>query len=190
LPQKEEGAYHKVARGQTLYRIAKTYGVSVEDIIRVNHIPDAASIEVGQLIQIPGARQAREIPERTPDENRQEFAWPLKGKVFSYFNDRRGGAPNRGVDIEANEGDTVKASREGTVVLADYMAGYGQTLMIDHGDGFMTVYAQNRRLLSKLGEHVYKGDPIAEVGRTGKKIFMHFELRKGGSAVNPLYYLP
>ncbi len=74
--------------------------------------------------------------------------------------------------------------------MADYMAGYGQTVMVDHGDGFISVYAQNRRLLTKAGEHVYKGDPIAEAGGVGKKNFVHFELRKGIEATNPLYYLP
>jgi murein DD-endopeptidase MepM/ murein hydrolase activator NlpD len=189
-PAKAQGIYHKVMRGQTLWRIAKSYGVSVEDIIKSNNIPNIAAIEVNQLLFVPGVMEAKEIPLRTPDENKTEFAWPIRGKILSYFNDRRGEAVNRGVDIEASDGDTVKASREGRVVLADYMSGYGQTLMLDHEDGFITVYAQNQRLLSKLGDRVFKGDPIAEVGRSGKKTFIHFELRKGSTALNPLYYLP
>jgi murein DD-endopeptidase MepM/ murein hydrolase activator NlpD len=190
VPVKKEGVYHKVLKGQTLWRIAKAYGVGVEEIIQSNNIPNAAAIEVDQLILIPGVKDIKDIPARTADENKEEFAWPIKGKVISYFHDHHGNALNRGVDIEANEGDTVKASREGQVVMADYLAGYGQTLMVDHGDGFITVYAQNRTLLSKVGDHVYKGDPIAEVGRVGRKSFMHFELRKGQNPANPLYYLP
>jgi lipoprotein YgeR len=189
-PVKKEGVYHKVVKGQTLWRIAKVYSVAVEDIIEANNIPNAAAIEVDQLILIPGAAQTKDIPERTADENKEEFVWPIKGKVRSYFNDRRGEGLNRGIDIEASEGDMVKAGREGTVVLANFMPGYGETMIIDHGDGFVTVYAQNRKLLSKVGDHVYKGDPIAEVGRIGRKSFLHFELRKGAAAVNPLYYLP
>lgn len=188
--KKKDGVYHKVVKGQTLWRIAKAYGVPVEDIIAGNNIPNAAAIEVDQLILIPGAAAVQEIPVRTADENKEEFSWPLKGKVLSYFNDRRGEAVSRGIDIEASEGETVKAVREGVVVMSDYMAGYGQTLMLDHGDGFITVYAQNRILLARLGTHVFKGDPVAEVGRVGRKSFLHFELRKGEKAVNPLYYLP
>ena len=198
--KKPEGVYHKVAKGQTLYRIAKAYGVTVEDIIKSNNIPNAAAIEVDQLVLVPGAKEVKDISAvRTPDENKEEFAWPLKGKVIRYFNgstspttgDRRGGdVVSRGVDIEANEGDAVKASREGRVVMSDYMAGYGQTIMVDHGDGFISVYAQNRKLLAKNGDHVYKGDPIAEVGRQGRKSYLHFEVRKGSEATNPLYYLP
>ena len=191
--KKQEGVYHKVARGQTLYRIARVYGATVEDIIKSNNIPNAAAIEVGQLVLIPGAKELRDIKDiaaRTPDENKEEFAWPLKGKIIRYFNNHRGEDISHGVDIETNEGDVVKASREGKVVLSDHMPGYDQTIMVDHGDGFVSVYAQNRKLLVKNGDHVYKGDPIAEVGRRGRKSYLHFEVRKGVEATNPLYYLP
>ena len=189
--KKPEGIYHKVVKGQTLFRIAKTYGVEVEDIIKSNNIPNAAEIEVGQLVLIPGAKEVKDIAERAPDEKRDEFAWPLKGKIIRYFNDHRAGdTVSRGVDIEVNEGDVVKAAREGKVVMADYLTGYDQTIMLDHGDGFVSVYAQNRKILAKTGDHVYKGDPIAEVGRRSGKSYLHFEVRKGSEATNPLYYLP
>ena len=187
---KKEGIYHKVERGQTLWRIAKAYNASLEDIIQSNNIPNAAAIEVDQLILIPGATEVKAIPTATVDENKDEFAWPLKGKVIAYFNDAKGAAVNRGIDIEAQPGQAVKAVREGEVVLADHMSGYGQTVMVDHGDGFISVYAQNAKLLVKLGDHVYKGDPIAEAGQIGKDTLLHFEVRKGTSATNPLYYLP
>jgi len=189
--KKPEGIYHKIQKGQTLWRIAKAYGVAVEDVIQANNIPNAAAIEVGQLLLIPGAKQVKElITDHTPDANKDEFTWPLRGKVLSYFNDRHGEGINKGVDIESNEGDVVKASREGQVVLADYLTGYNQTVMIDHGDGFVSVYAHNRKLLAKLGDHVYKGDPIAETGAMARKSFLHFEIRRGKEATNPLYYLP
>jgi septal ring factor EnvC (AmiA/AmiB activator) len=70
------------------------------------------------------------------------------------------------------------------------MSGYGQTVMIDHKDGFISVYARNARLLVKLGDHVYKGDAIAEVGQIGSRVVEHFEIRHGNQATNPLYYLP
>jgi murein DD-endopeptidase MepM/ murein hydrolase activator NlpD len=191
VSKKPEGIYHKVGKGQTIWRIAQAYGVPVDDIIQSNHIPNAAAIEVNQLLFIPGAKTPRPITaELTPAETKQAFIWPLKGKIIAYFNDHFGQAVNHGVDIEANEGDPVKASRDGTVVLASYMAGYGQTVILDHEDGFFTVYAQNRKLLVKTTDHVSKGDLIAEAGRVGKKSLLHFELRKGERAINPLYYLP
>jgi murein DD-endopeptidase MepM/ murein hydrolase activator NlpD len=188
---KKEGVYHKVQKGQTLWRIAKEYGVSVEELISSNNIPNVAAIEVDQLIYIPGAKQEiKELPVYTEDQNKDEFAWPLKGKVIAYFNDPKGDAVNRGIDIETQEGEMVKAVREGKVVLASYMNGYGQTVMVDHGDNFISVYAQNAKLLVELGSRVNKGDAIAQVGRSGKRAFLHFELRKGVHATNPLYYLP
>ncbi len=187
---KPQGIYHKVHKGQTLWRIAKAYGVNIEDMIAANNIPHAAAIEVGQLLLIPGAKESQEIAvSHTPAANKDEFIWPMKGRVLSYFNDRHGEGVNRGIDIETNDGDTVRASREGKVILADYLGGYHQTVMIDHGDGFISVYAQNRKLLVKLGDHIYKGDPIAQVGSVTNRSFLHFEIRKGEKATNPLYYL-
>jgi murein DD-endopeptidase MepM/ murein hydrolase activator NlpD len=191
VEQKSQGVYHKVQKGETLFRIAKSYSISVEDIIEANKIPSGAALEVGQLLLIPGAKETKEVMiPHTSDENKDEFVWPIKGKVISYFKDHRGEGMNKGIDIEAAEGDTVKAVREGTVVLSDYMSEYHQTIMIDHGDGFISVYAKNRKLLAKLGDHVFKGDPIAEAGKEAGKSFLHFEIRKGKEATNPLYYLP
>ncbi|MEI7998417.1 MAG: LysM peptidoglycan-binding domain-containing M23 family metallopeptidase [Candidatus Omnitrophota bacterium] len=189
--KKPEGIYHKVQKGQTLWRIAQAYNVAVEDIIAANNIPNAAAVEVGQLLLIPGAKQTKDMTVEHPtDVNKDEFSWPLRGKIISFYNDRHGEGINRGVDIEANDGDVVKASRDGQVVLADYMSGYNRTVMVDHGDGFTSVYAQNRRILVKLGDHVYKGDPLSEVGLVTNKCFLHFEIRRGKEATNPLYYLP
>ena len=97
---------------------------------------------------------------------------------------------SHGIDIQAQAGEDVHAAREGDVVLADYLSGYGQTVMIDHGDGFVSVYARNVRLLVKLGDHVYKGDVIAEAGQLAGRVIEHFEIRHGSQATNPLYYLP
>jgi len=188
---KKEGVYHKVVRGQTLWQIAQAYGVNIKDIIDSNNIPNGSALEVGQLLFIPGAKTAQDISEHAVDNNKNAFIWPLKGKVIVYFDDPIGGsALSHGIDIQAQSGDTVQAVREGDVVLADYLSGYGQTVMIDHKDGFVSVYAHNARLLVKLGDHVFKGDSIAEVGQIGNRVIEHFEIRHGSQATNPLYYLP
>ena len=168
---KKEGVYHKVVRGQTLWQIAQGYGVSIKDIIDSNNIPNGSALEVGQLLFIPGAQEVKDISKHTVDNNKNEFIWPLKGKVVVFFDDPIGvNTVSHGIDIQAQAGDTVQAVREGDVVLADYMSGYGQTVMIDHKDGFISVYAHNARLLVKLGEHVYKGDAIAQVGQMGNRV--------------------
>ncbi len=202
---KKEGIYHKVIKGQTLFRIAKAYGISLDEIIEANGIPNAGAIEVNQLILIPGAKQVQDIPvviaapsvagekdalTASIDLNKDEFAWPLKGKVIAYFNDRKGDAVNKGVDIEAATGDTVKASREGKVILSDYVGSWGYVVIVDHGDGFMSVYAQHAKNLVKKGDMVVKGDALGLLAQIGHKTFLHFQIRKGQIAVNPLYYLP
>lgn len=185
------GAYHKVAPGQTLWQIAEGYGVSITDIIKSNNIPNGSALEVGQLLFIPGAKEVKDISQHIVDNNKNEFIWPFKGKVVIYFDDPIGvNTVNHGIDIQGQSGDSVHAVREGDVVLAGYMSGYGQTVMIDHKDGFISVYARNARLLVKLGDHVFKGDVIAEVGQIGGKVIEHFEIRHGSQATNPLYYLP
>jgi murein DD-endopeptidase MepM/ murein hydrolase activator NlpD len=186
------GVYHKVARGQTVWQIAQAYGVSITDIISANNIPNGTALEVGQLLFIPGAKETKDISEHAAvDNNKTEFIWPIHGKVVIYFDDPIGvGTLSHGIDIQAQAGDEVHATREGDVVLADYMSGYGQTVMIDHKDGFISVYARNIKLLVKLGDHVYKGDVIAQVGQLGGRVVEHFEIRHGSQATNPLYYLP
>ncbi len=188
---KTQGVYHKVVRGQTLWQIAQGYGVSIKNIIDSNNIPNGSALEVGQLLFIPGPQEGKDISKHAVDNNKNEFIWPLKGKVVVYFDDPIGvSTVSHGIDIQAQAGDTIQAVREGDVVLADYMSGYGQTVMIDHKDGFISVYACNARLLVKLGQHVYKGDAIAQVGQMGNRVIEHFEIRHGSQATNPLYYLP
>lgn len=188
---KKEGVYHKVTKGQTLWQIAQVYGVGIKDIIDINSIPNGSALEIGQLLFIPGVTGAKDIAQRPTDPKKNEFIWPIKGKVVAYFDDPLGGGTiSRGIDIQAQPGDSVQATREGEVVLADYISGYGKTVMIDHKDGFISVYAHNGLLLVKLGDHVYKGDPIAQVGQMGNKTVEHFEIRRGKQATNPLYYLP
>jgi len=188
---KPVGVYHKVTAGQTLWQIAGIYGVKMQDIVNSNNIPNGTTLEVGQLLFIPGVSQVQSGSEHPIDNNRNQFIWPLHGKVVIYFDDPIGfNTLNHGIDIQAQAGDTVQAAREGDVVMADYMNGYGQTVMIDHKDGFISVYARNARLLVKLGDHVFKGDAIAEVGQLGSRVVEHFEIRRGSQAMNPLYYLP
>jgi len=189
-PVDKKGIQHKVHKGVTLWRIAKTYQVSVEDIIRSNGIPNAASIEENQLIFIPGAAAVRDVVVLSSTDKDADYIWPVKGKVIAYFHDRKGAALNAGIDIKAVEGEVVKAARDGRVVFADHLAGYGQALIVDHSDGFFTVYAHNARLMAQLGDQVLRGEKIAQVAREGNLAYLHFEVRKGDKPSNPLYYLP
>ncbi|OGX25916.1 MAG: hypothetical protein A3D10_07960 [Omnitrophica WOR_2 bacterium RIFCSPHIGHO2_02_FULL_48_11] len=189
-PALGKGVYHKVRKGETIWRIAQAYRVSIDDIIKINKIPNVANVEQNQLLFIPGADSVKEILLTQEDLNKSEFAWPLKGKVISYFGERRGLESNKGIGIQANLGENVRASREGRVVFADHLSGYGYTVIIDHQDGYYSVYANNAALLAKVGDFVLKGAPIAQVGKRENLTALHFEIRKHSLADNPLYYLP
>lgn len=187
----EKGIYHKVRKGETIWRIAKSYQVPLDAVIKANNIPNVAHVDENQLILIPGAAQVMDLPPQVKeDPNREEFAWPLKGRIISYYGERKGSSVNRGIIIEGREGDTVMASRQGKVVFADYLNGYQQTVMIDHQDGYLSVYSQNQKLLVNLGDTIYKGAPIAQVGRQNGQSGIHFEIRRNAVADNPLFYLP
>lgn len=187
------GIYHEVRKGETLWYVSKIYGVELKRIITANYLPDASKLEVGQLIFIP------EVMEKSPDyaspENikLESFIWPAKGAVSSYFGSMKDMAKNSGIDIRARRGASVLASRSGKVTFAsDHMKGYGKTIIIDHLDGFQTVYAHNEENLVGVDEEVARGAVIAKVGETGRadKPALHFEIRKEHKPQNPFYYLP
>ena len=184
-----QGIYHKVKKGETLWRIAKTYNVSVGTIAKINKIPKAAKIEKNQLVFIPGANRVLDM---APDVDyaQDEFVWPLKGKVIKHYHQRYGGMVNKGIDIKAHVGDEVKAARTGRVVFADYLTGYGYTVILDHSDGFHSVYAKNSKLLVRLGDSVTKNNVLAHVGHSRNSAYSHFQIRKKSIEDNPLYYLP
>lgn len=188
IPQ-GKGITHKVHPGETIWRIARTYNVAIDDIVKANDLLNAAHIKKDQLIFIPGADSVKPIL-FGPGPKDEEFHWPIKGKVISYFGERKGLRINKGIDIQAKEGNPLCASRSGKVVFADYLNGYAYTLILDHSDGFYSVYAQNSKLMVKLDDVIAQGAPIAHVGKNGDPAYLHFEIRKRSKADNPLYYLP
>jgi murein DD-endopeptidase MepM/ murein hydrolase activator NlpD len=184
------GVYHRVERGQSLWRISKLYDIDLDDLARANDIADATKIEIGQSIFIPNRKKA--IP-RAKKGSYDEFIWPLKGRVISAFGSITGTMINKGVNIEPASGNEVVAARSGKVIFcSDDFADYGKTMIVDHEDGFFTVYARNEKILTRLGEKVQKGEVVAKAGSAGrqKNVYLHFEIRKGHLPQNPYFYLP
>ncbi len=186
----KKGIYHKVKPKETLWRIAKTYGLSVEKIARANNIHNAAQIQENQLIFVPGAKEQKTTILAQEAFDKDDFKWPIKGKVVSFFGGKRSLFENKGIDIQSEFGKNVYASRGGEIVFADYLNGYGETVIVDHGDGYLTIYAYNSDILASLGELVTADVPIAKVGRKDSLALLHFEIRKNSVANNPLYFLP
>ena len=162
------GVYHTVGRGETLWRIARMYGTDVDAISGANSIQAATRIEVGQRLFIPGAHKRPLSFSAVPGE---DFLWPLKGNVVSGFGQPDKGGINKGLNIRPGRDNVVKASRSGTVVFFDDdFLGMGKTIIIDHGDGFFTVYAGSQAVSVKPGDIVTRGAPIAVAGRE----YIHF----------------
>ena len=93
-----------------------------------------------------------------------------------------------GIDIKAPRGRTIQAARGGRVEYSGWMGGYGRVVVIDHGDGYSTLYAHCTSLSVRKGQSVSQGQAIATVGTTGRTTgpHLHFEVRRGNNPVNPL----
>ncbi len=187
------GIYHRVERGQTLWRISKIYNVDLDEIVKINRVSDATSIEVGQLIFIPHYQQ-QPTQQYTPSRySAEDFIWPLRGKVIATFGQTFSNMINKGINIQPYGVHDVVATRSGKVIFyADDFQGFGKTIIIDHGDGLSSIYARNAQVFIKIGDTVQKGTPIAKAGSAGRdnNVYLHFEIRKGHIPQNPYFYLP
>ncbi|MBC8450749.1 M23 family metallopeptidase [bacterium] len=198
-----DGIYHTVRAGETLWRISKTYGVSVSEVVEANDL-ESYIIQPGQKLLIPGASKERGVPAAQVDTGPApdaELAWPLagrgRGSVTSGFGPRK--HPTRktddfhkGIDIDGAREERVLAAAAGEVVFAGTMTGYGTVVMIDHGNRLITVYAHLSRAAVKLEDKVAVGEAIGYIGTTGTSTgsHLHFEVRHRGRAVDPLGFLP
>lgn len=120
------------------------------------------------------------------------LGWPLSGTLVTGYGARLpDGRRSEGVLIGAPSGTTVQAVANGKVVFAEWMTGYGLLCIIDHGDGYMSLYANNDGLLRDAGSDVQRGDPVATVGNSGgqDRSALYFELRRNGKPVDPRSWL-
>jgi murein DD-endopeptidase MepM/ murein hydrolase activator NlpD len=197
-----QGTYHVVTPGETLFRIGKAYGVTYQELARVNGIKDAGQIKVGQRIFIPGA--TRPLPVETitpvepppaapvsPEPGFETFLWPVNGTINSGFGPRGSGFHD-GIDIAAPEGTPILAIEAGEVIYSDQLRGYGNMVILRHAGGIISVYAHNESNLVREGQSVVRGEIVARVGSTGRVSgpHLHFEIRRNNAAQDPLRYLP
>ncbi len=122
--------------------------------------------------------------------------WPTHGWLSSYFGTRKSPFTGRtvmheGLDIAANTGTAVNVTADGIVARVEYSPTYGNTVVIDHGYGYQTLYAHNSRNLVKVGQRVKRGERIAQVGNTGQSTgpHLHYEVQLNGIPINPRTFL-
>ena len=121
----------------------------------------------------------------------KNFLWPLRGEIVTSFGSQEDLVPAKGITIESRSASEVHAAQEGRVVLVDQnLKGYGKTVILEHADGFSTVYAKNSELLVSVGQEVRQGELIARAGKKSGSAFfrLYFELRKNLKAQDPLPY--
>lgn len=118
------------------------------------------------------------------------WRWPHPGTVIAAYS--TSGKVNKGIDIAGKAGDAVKAAASGNVVYAgNGLLGYGNLIIVNHNEHYLSAYAHNRKILVQEGEDVNAGQVIAELGSSGaERPMLHFEIRKNGNPVDPLHYLP
>ena len=207
------GATTLVQRGDTLYSIATRNGISVLDLASWNALAPPYTIYPGQRLRLyPGGARTASTPSRpaprpsgggttpprpvtppavtAPPSSPFAWRWPAEGGLVGRF---VAGEPTRqGIDIAGNEGVPVRAAADGTVVYSGAgLVGYGELVIVKHGDQWLSAYGHNRKRLVNEGQLVKAGEAIAEMGHSGApRDMLHFEIRYTGKPVDPLLYLP
>jgi len=127
------------------------------------------------------------MPKRADDANLISWGWPASGPVTQTFT-----TATKGIDISGSLGAPVVAAADGKVMYSgNGVRGLGNLIIINHSNGFITAYAHNQTLLAKTGEAVKRGAKIAEIGQTDTTSpRLHFEIRRQGTPLDPLEYLP
>lgn len=196
------GVSHKVSKGDTVYSIAKKYDTSPQGVVDFpfNSFTNDETFElaIGQVVIVPdgippkAAPTSPRIRQVTPDAGTVvasgSFVWPAGGTItqrFVWY--------HKGIDIANNAMPSILAADSGTVIVAGWPDGYGygNRVVIDHGNGYRTLYGHLSRIYVVPGQTVARGDAIGKMGSTGRStgIHLHFEVIRNGIYLNPLTVL-
>ncbi|MGL4947521.1 MAG: peptidoglycan DD-metalloendopeptidase family protein [Cetobacterium sp.] len=200
---KDNGVFYKVKKGDSLFKIALNYKVNVEDLRKYNDLKNN-NIRVGQELFVfnPSQDSLKRLTvkggaKKKPTViNQKNFSMPVKwAGVTSPYGKRFHPVLKRyiqhvGIDMRAKY-VPLMASKEGTIVFAGYMTGYGKIIKINHGNGYETRSAHLEKMYVKVGDKVNTGQVIGKTGMSGRVTgpHLHFEIRKNGAANNPMNYL-
>ncbi len=215
LPPVESNAV--VRLGDSLRQIAKRYGMTLQELLRLNPGIETARLVVGAPIRVVQSAPARprlllglkpqgsgglswpELPDFGDDhseasgQSQDGWIWPTRGMFSSGFG-WRWGRMHKGIDIANNVGTSIVAAKDGVVEFAGWHSGgYGYLVTLRHDDGSRSLYAHNSQLMVSVGQEVDQGQSIAQMGSTGRSTgpHLHFEIHPPGrGAVNPLQFLP
>ena len=205
-----KNVYYRVKKGDTLYSISRKLKSNVYSISKLNKLKDINQIKVGQRILIPEyfeqkknnptlkkktiqkKKKVVQVKSISKSSNTQKFIWPVKGKILIKYGSGDSGFFNDGINIKSSSGIAVKASNDGEIIYSgNEIPGYGNLILIKHNKNLITAYAHLEKIEKTKGDLVKRGQSIGIVGNTGnvKDVQLHFEIRKGKNAVNPLKHL-
>jgi murein DD-endopeptidase MepM/ murein hydrolase activator NlpD len=198
------GVEYTVKSGDTMASIARKYGIDQSKIVSFNNL-EAGKLSAGQKIVIPGGRQITPAaptkytaakPEVTlknifvaPTKSTGIMFWPTSShRINQYYK----GAIHAGLDLDGDIGSPIYAADDGVITTLGWnTGGYGNRIIINHGNGVVTLYAHLSKFKSSLGQQVSKGQLIGYMGSTGRSTgpHLHFEVRISGGFKNPLAYI-
>lgn len=190
------GSLHQVQKGESAASIEKDYGVEAGSVRQANRL-GLFGLSAGQVLFIPGAAPRQLTPEMAElFANRRFFRSPLAGKYTSLLGGRTDPftgdyKTHNGVDIKAPFNSLVAAAADGKVSEAGWKGGYGKAIVIEHADGYRTLYGHLNVILVKPGQLVKQYQFIGKVGKTGRTTgaHLHFSIWKHGRLQDPLKYL-
>lgn len=199
------GKTYTVKGGDTLYYIAWITDNEVSELARMNKIRPPYRLAVGQKLKVASSAPSKQttgnrkssggttgsvLAKSPPPGTSRCWRWPTSGKLIVKFSTADGG--NKGIDLAGNRGQPVYASAKGKVVyVGNQLRGYGNLIMIKHGQDFITAYAHNDSTLVRNGQTVKAGQKIATMGSSGtNSVRLHFQIRYRATALDPLRYLP
>ncbi|MFN2184332.1 MAG: peptidoglycan DD-metalloendopeptidase family protein [Anaerolineae bacterium] len=197
-----DGIYYTVAQGDTVEKLAKTYKTTVEKIVGFegNQLEEPYTLAVGQQVMLPDGRkqvvvQTNYYPmtrvgsaPKNALKGSGRFAWPTQGILTQRY-----WSGHLGIDIANRTGTPIRAADAGYVVMAGRDTwGYGNQVLIDHGNGYLTRYAHLDTIKVKAGESVERNQQIGTMGNTGRSTgpHLHFEIIYSQQRRNPLGFLP
>lgn len=198
------GIMHKVKKGDTVYSIAKKYDIDAQGIVNYpfNSFVNDETFElaIGQTLIVPEGIMPSETPWSPVARTRQitpnagtvvasgQFAWPTSGTITQNFY-----WYHKGIDVANRAAPTIVAADSGTVVVAGWPDnyGFGNRVIVDHGNGFRTLYAHMSKIYVVAGQTVNRGDALGQMGSTGRSTgtHLHFEVTRNGVHVSPLSVL-
>jgi len=195
------GIFHKVKKGDTVYSIAKRYDIDAQGVVNYpfNSFVNDETFElaIGQVLMVPEGVMPSSTPwspssrvrQVTPDAGTVvasgQFAWPTQGTITQNFY-----WYHKGIDIANRSAPAVVAADAGRVIVAGWPDnyGYGNRVIVDHGNGYRTLYAHLSRIHVVVGQTVNRGDQLGVMGNTGRSTgtHLHFEISRNGVHLSPL----